>query len=144
MAGFGVYGGSKFALEAVSDSLRRELAPHGVSVVVVEPGAISTSMAGAGTKDAHDLTEPMTREQKKRYGDLMTAATAQLASFVESGLPAHKAARVIAVAATARRPRTRYTIGRDAAMFTRLSRILPDRFLDRALASSLKRFSPER
>jgi short-subunit dehydrogenase len=39
LATYGAYVGTKFVLEAVSDSLRRELAPHGVQVVVVEPGA---------------------------------------------------------------------------------------------------------
>src|SRR5438270_6051040 len=39
---YGAYAGSKFALEAVSDSLRREVSSQGVKVVVVEPGAVKT------------------------------------------------------------------------------------------------------
>jgi len=46
MATYGPYAGTKFALEAVSDSLRREIAPFGVQVVVVEPGAVRTNIAG--------------------------------------------------------------------------------------------------
>lgn len=42
-------------------------------------------------------------------------------------------------AATVRRPKTRYTIGRDAALLTRLARFLPDRVLDRLLASALRK-----
>lgn len=48
MATYGPYAGTKFALEAVSDSRRREPAPSGVRVVVVEPGGVRTAM-GAGS-----------------------------------------------------------------------------------------------
>ena len=43
---------------------------------------------------------------------------------------------------TARTPRTRYTVGRDAAMLTRMVRIVSDRTLDRILASALRRHYP--
>ena len=59
-------------------------------------------------------------------------------SHTNSGLPADAAAKVIAKAVTERKPRTRYTIGRDAALLTRLTRILPDRTLDRILAVALR------
>jgi NAD(P)-dependent dehydrogenase (short-subunit alcohol dehydrogenase family) len=135
---YGAYAGTKFALEAVSDSLRRELAPHGVQVVVVEPGGVRTEMAGRGAVTATSLAAGMTAEQDRRYGDLVRAILTHSAAFTEAGRSAEDAARVVAKAVTARRPRTRYPIGRDAALLTRLSRILPDRVLDRVLAADLR------
>jgi len=58
----------------------------------------------------------MTPEHEKRYGSLVQANNAMMASGTASGLTADAAARVIAKAVTTRRPRTRYTIGRDAAL----------------------------
>ncbi|MDV3126452.1 SDR family oxidoreductase [Mycobacterium sp. 21AC1] len=139
MAAYGPYAGTKFALEAVSDSLRRELAPLGVQVVVVEPGAVCTNMLGKAGTTAHERVSAMTPEHRQRYGGLVHAITAQAASSALSGLPADAAAKVIARATTARNPRTRYTVGRDAALITRLVRVLPDRALDRVLAASLRR-----
>jgi NAD(P)-dependent dehydrogenase (short-subunit alcohol dehydrogenase family) len=73
MAGWGPYASSKYALEAVTDSLRRELAPHGVRVVVVEPGFVRTEMAGRGVVAANQVIAQMTPDQKKWYGALMHA-----------------------------------------------------------------------
>jgi NAD(P)-dependent dehydrogenase (short-subunit alcohol dehydrogenase family) len=138
MATYGAYGGAKFALEAVSDSLRRELAPHGVQVVVVEPGAVRTEIGERGAVTANDLAGRMSPEHRQRYGGLVRATVAQSLRFTRAGLPADRAAEVIAQAAITRRPRTRYTVGRDAALLTRLARILPDRLLDRIFDRSLR------
>ena len=140
---YGAYSGSKFALEAVSDSLRRELAPHGVKVVIVEPGAVRTEMVGRGGVTAKRLTREMRPDQEQRYGGLMHAILAQSDGFLRDGVDATVAAKIIATAATTPRPKTRYTIGRDAAVLTRLARILPDRALDRVLASALKPLFPK-
>ena len=145
MATYGPYAGTKFALEAVSDSLRREIAPFGVQVVVVEPGAVRTEMPGRASATAHELASAMTPEQSQRYGPLVHAITAQTASHTTSGsgLPADAAARVIAKAITARKPRTRYTVGRDATLITCSARFLPDRTLDRAIAAVLRPHFPK-
>jgi hypothetical protein len=50
---------------------------------------------------------------------------------------------VIARAVTARKPRARYTVGRDAALITRLARVLPDRTLDRVIAAALRPHFPK-
>jgi len=142
MATYGPYAGTKFALEAVSDSLRREIAPFGVQVVVVEPGAVRTEMPGRAIATAHELASTMTPEQSQRYGGLVQAITAQTAHYTQSGLPADAAAKVIAKAVTARKPRTRYTVGREAALLT-LVRILPDRILDLLLAAALSPHFPK-
>jgi NAD(P)-dependent dehydrogenase (short-subunit alcohol dehydrogenase family) len=143
MAGYGPYAATKFALEAVSDSLRREVAPLGVRVVVVEPGPVLTNMLGRASSTPAEVTSAMTREQRKRYGGLLHAVAAQAASSANLGVPAETAAEVIAKAVTARRPRTRYTVGRSTAVLTRLTRVLPDRALDMVLAAGLRPYLPK-
>jgi NAD(P)-dependent dehydrogenase (short-subunit alcohol dehydrogenase family) len=143
MATYGPYAGTKFALEAVSDSLRREVAPLGVQVVVVEPGGVRTEMGARGVATAKDLAAQMTPEHDERYGSLIQAITTQMTKGTGSGVTADAAALVIAKAVTTRKPRTRYTIGWDAALITRLTRILSDRTLDRIIAANLRRHYPK-
>lgn len=138
MATYGPYAASKFALEAASDSLRREVAPLGVKVVVVEPGAVKTKMAEAAVASADRASANMTADQFNRYADLTAAISAQQLSFTKDGVSAERAANVIAKAATASRPRTRYTIGPDAAILVQLTRVASDRFLDRMLRLALR------
>jgi len=106
MATYGPYAGTKFALEAVSDSLRRELAATDVRVVVVEPGAVRTEMPGRAIATANELAATMTPEQNERYGALLHAINAQTAAHTASCLPADAVAKVIAkeVSSAASRP----------------------------------------
>ncbi len=143
MPTYGAYAGAKFALEAVSDALRRELAPHGVQVVVVEPGGVQTSMTGHGIERAKAFVQEMSPIQRRRYGSLMQAIINQATSFTTRGVTAEAAAVVIADATTAPKPRIRYTIGRDAAVMTRLTRLLPDALLDRVSAANLRPHFPK-
>ena len=143
MPTYGAYAGAKFALEAMSDALRREVAPFGVDVVVVEPGGVRTRIADRGIATATELAARMTPEQDRRYAGLVQAINTLMASSTASGLTADAAARVIARAVTARRPRTRYTAGRDAALLIRLTRVLSDRTLDRVIAATLRRHYPK-
>jgi NAD(P)-dependent dehydrogenase (short-subunit alcohol dehydrogenase family) len=139
---YGAYAGSKFALEAVSDSLRREVSRLGVKVVVIEPGAVKTAMLERGVANADRLNAAMTADQLERYGDLVAAISEQARSFGRDGVSAESAAKVIAKAAAASRPRSRYTIGRDAAVLVRLARVLSDRFLDRVVRLNLRSHYP--
>jgi len=138
---YGAYAGSKFALEAVSDALRREVSDAGIKVVVVEPGAVKTEMAARGIATAQGLKADMTATQLARYGDLAAAVAAQARSFTDTGVSAEHAAKVIAKAATASHPRTRYTIGRDAAILVRVTRVVSDRVLDRIIRLNLRTFA---
>jgi hypothetical protein len=95
-------------------------------------------MADRGIATTSRLAAAMPPEQQDRYGRLVRAIIAQATAFTPRGKSADDAARVIADAVTAGRPRTRYTIGRDAALLTRLSRVLPDRMLDRIVAAGLR------
>jgi short-subunit dehydrogenase len=138
---YSAYAGSKFALEAVSDALRREISHTGIKVVVVEPGAVKTEMAERGIATAEGLKANMTAAQRARYGDVAAAVAGQARSFNDTGVSAEHAAKVIAKAATASHPRTRYTIGRDAAILVRVIRVVSDRRLDRIIRLNLRRFA---
>lgn len=140
MAGYGPYAGTKFALEAVSDALRREVAAFGVKVVVIEPGAVTTEMTGRLVIASERITGGMSAEQHGRYDALMQAVIAQARTLTREGAgrPAEEVGRVIADAIISERPRTRYTVGRDAAIGVRLARFVSDRMLDSMLARALK------
>ena len=138
MATYGPYAGTKFALEAVSDSLRREVEPLGVKVVVIEPGAVNTRMLEQVDRRGEQIVQAMTEEQRGRYAALMDAVVAQAQAATAGGASSEDAGHVIANAITSKRPRTRYTIGRSTAIIVRLIRLLSDRMLDRMLASNLR------
>jgi NAD(P)-dependent dehydrogenase (short-subunit alcohol dehydrogenase family) len=142
MATYGPYAGTKFALEAVSDSLRREVEPLGVKVIVVEPSAVMTAMLGRVAVTGERITSGMTTEQHGRYATLMHAVISQAQAAIPTGVPAAEAGRVIADAITSKRPRTRYTVGREAALLPLLA-MLPDRMLDRILAAALRPHFPK-
>ncbi|AJP74185.1 dehydrogenase [Sphingomonas hengshuiensis] len=144
MAAYGPYAATKFALEAVSDSLRREVEPLGMKVVVIEPGAVTTSMLGRVDVAGRRVIDDMTTEQRGRYEGLMHAVIAQAQASVPGGAAPEEAARVIANAITSPRPRTRYTVGRYTAMLARLVSFMPDRMMDRMLDRGLKAHFPKR
>ncbi|NAZ74742.1 SDR family NAD(P)-dependent oxidoreductase [Kineococcus sp. T13] len=142
MPTYGAYAGAKFALEAVSDALRREVSPLGVEVVVIQPGGVRTQMAARGVATANHLAAQMTSDQETRYGGLVQAVNSLMDSGTASGVTSELAARVIVKAVMTPRPRTRYTVGRDAALLIRLARVLPDRALDHLSARSLRSHHP--
>ncbi|MGX5682471.1 SDR family NAD(P)-dependent oxidoreductase [Schumannella luteola] len=144
MANYGAYSAAKFGLEAVSDSLRREVSDFGVEVVKITPGAVSTHLTASGLAASERIGATMTVEQHGRYDELIAAFTAQAEGFARDGVSPDRAAEVISRAASARRPKTRYTVGRDGAMFTAMSRIATDRFLDRVLRSQNRRLATSR
>ncbi len=85
MATYGPYAGTKFALEAVSDALRRELAPLGVKVVVIEPGAVNTPMLAQVDRRGEQIVQGMTDEQRGRYAALMHAVVTQAQASIAGG-----------------------------------------------------------
>jgi NAD(P)-dependent dehydrogenase (short-subunit alcohol dehydrogenase family) len=132
------YNASKFGLEGMSDSLRRELRSHGVEVILVEPGGVKTPIWNKAEKLADDMLEDVPPEAERLYGKLIEAVrtgTQRIAR--ETGSEPIAVAEVIGEALTASRPRTRYLVGRDAKMRAVMSRVLPDRVMDRMIGRAL-------
>lgn len=136
---FGPYSASKFALEAVSDALRREVGPHGVRVVVVEPGGIATPIWAKGHADAERVAATMTDEQARRYAPLIARIRKATERLSEEGLPPEAVAEVVGRAVESDRPRARYVVGRQAKLQAVAARLLPDRAFDALMARYLRR-----
>jgi NAD(P)-dependent dehydrogenase (short-subunit alcohol dehydrogenase family) len=124
----GAYAISKFALEAMADSLRLELAPDRIEVALVEPGTIATPI---WTKP-----QPLADSVSERYRAAIEAFRTLAAARLSRAAPADLVARAVEHALTASRPRTRYLVGRDARIRAAIER-LPDRLRDRVLTRAL-------
>jgi NAD(P)-dependent dehydrogenase (short-subunit alcohol dehydrogenase family) len=134
----GAYAASKHALEAITDSLRIELAPWGIHVSIVEPGTIKTEIWARSAARADALLERMGARVVELYGERIAAFRKVAAKRGAAGAPADAVAAVIEKALTADRPRTRYLVGRDARLRAGVER-LPDRLRDRVYERLLLR-----
>lgn len=126
----GPYHASKFALEALTDSLRQELAPWEIEVVSIEPGVIATSIWATSLARGRRLFEQLPEQAHALYGERVQSRIARAEKSVDSGIPPAQVAAVILEALTARRPRTRYIVGHDAKIAVNLIARLPDRWRD--------------
>lgn len=133
----GPYAASKFALEALSDSLRRELRPWGIEVSLIEPGGITTPIWAKSGAAADELLGRMPPQVEELYGKLIERIRKEATRFGETGLPPLAVAKAVAHALTARRPKTRYLIGREAKLRARVSWLVSDRTFDALVARTL-------
>jgi len=135
----GPYNASKFGLEGLSDSLRRELRPQGIDVILIEPGGVKTPIWNkAGQLADEMLAEGMPAEAERLYGRMIAAVRAQTARIAEeSGIEPREVAEAIGIALTASRARTRYLVGRDAKIRGPMAKLLPDRVMDRLIGRAV-------
>jgi NAD(P)-dependent dehydrogenase (short-subunit alcohol dehydrogenase family) len=130
----GPYCSSKHALESLSDSLRVEVAPFGIRVVVIEAGPIESRFDDRAFEEVAELLH-----RPGPYSPLYGGAEAAMKGDFQKGKrPAEDVARVILDAIEAARPKTRYRVTSMARILIPLRAFLPDRLLDAAFRRSLK------
>lgn len=134
----GPYAASKHALEAVTDSLRRELRPWGIEVSIVEPGSIATPIWEKGQEQQSRIREDLTPEARELYAHALDAMSDAVDEIGRKAVPAQKVADAVEHALTAKRPKTRYIVGTDARIQAAMSAVAPDRLADRLITRQLK------
>jgi NAD(P)-dependent dehydrogenase (short-subunit alcohol dehydrogenase family) len=134
----GAYNASKFGLEGLSDSLRRELRPLGVDVILIEPGGVKTPIWNKAENLADQTLEDVPPEADRLYGRLIAAGRARTQRIArETGIEPSEVAEVIGKALTASRPRARYLVGSDAKQRAVMAKLLPARVMDRLIMRAL-------
>jgi NAD(P)-dependent dehydrogenase (short-subunit alcohol dehydrogenase family) len=129
----GAYCASKFALEAAAESLRMELRPWGISVVVVEPAQTATDMWDTAPAMVEATEAALTPQYRELYARHVAGFKKRIPLSQKLAVAPGKVSVVVEHALVARRPRLRYVVGAgpkvQAAVLTKLPIALRDRVL---------------
>jgi NAD(P)-dependent dehydrogenase (short-subunit alcohol dehydrogenase family) len=126
----GPYSASKFALEALTDALRVELHASGIEVSIIEPGNVATPIWEKSKASVEIREAKLPEAARQIYGRQMAAVRRFAENAAGAGIDADVVAQTVAHALMARRPKTRYLVGRDAKVRAALAKALPDRMRD--------------
>lgn len=134
----GPYAASKSALRLFSDTLRMELRPWGIRVILIEPGSLSTSMWKKTGANAERIMQGLSSRAKMLYRDALLRSNQSRKQLGSGGSAPEMVARIVVRALTARDPRTRYLCGRDAQILDLVMKFLPDTIRDRVILRFLR------
>jgi NAD(P)-dependent dehydrogenase (short-subunit alcohol dehydrogenase family) len=126
----GPYSASKFAIEGLSESLRRELMLFGIDVIVIGPGTVATPIWDKA--DAVDVA-PFAQTP---YAPALLKIKAFMVANGKKGLPPERLGEVVMNALTTARPKTRYTIT-PTPLQNFMFNVLPKRMVDSVIAGRL-------
>jgi NAD(P)-dependent dehydrogenase (short-subunit alcohol dehydrogenase family) len=133
----GAYTLSKYAIEALGDTARREARKWGVQVSIVEPGPIKTPMVTAMAERLDRDRQALSGEARSLYGDLYDAFAQMVAEGYPVAAEPQIVAQTIMTALTAAVAETRYPVGDIAKSMLDMARTMPDRDLDAVAISSV-------
>lgn len=128
----GWYHASKFAVEGLSDSLRLEVKPFGIDVIVIEPGGVKTEWGGIAFDHAKKISGDTA------YKDLTEKAEKIFSKTTDNNIEPVEIAELIKEAIEAKQPKTRYVKGYLAKPILTLKKWLSDSMFDKILMSQLK------
>lgn len=126
------YAASKFALEGLSDSLRRELRPFGVKVILIEPGPIDTPIWNKGLEERDKITADLKQTTFAIYRPYMEKFVGVVERIAKNSDPVHKVTAKLDRALFANDPNPRYAVGINAHAGTFISK-LPTKIADMIL-----------
>jgi NAD(P)-dependent dehydrogenase (short-subunit alcohol dehydrogenase family) len=134
---FAPYNASKFALEGMADSLRMELAPWGIRVVLIEPAQTDTDLWRKAEDTFEETVAAMSPHHRELYAKHLEGARKSIPRAARMAAPVDGVAKTIEKALTTSRPRARYVVGGNARAQATLAALTPTAVLDRVLGLGL-------
>jgi len=116
------YGASKFAVQAITDSLRLELAPFGIGVTIIDPGAIESAVWEKVRAQKEQMFDAAPQELMDLYAPLIEIGK-RLGKNPRDIQPASCVAKVVVHALSSSRPKRRYLVGLGAKKAAKLARM---------------------
>ena len=127
----GTLNGSKSAFAMMSESLRLELRPWGMYVVIIDPGAITTPAVDKTLGDPEGMLRRMSPDAERLYGKLFRGFIERAGARERNGSPPDVVADAVLSALRDAHPHRRYVVGKGARVLATLPKILPAPLLDR-------------
>ena len=133
---FGVYSASKFALEAVADAMRMELAPWGIRVSVIEPAQTDTDLWRHADEQLDETVAGLSPEHRNLYAKHLEGFRKTIPRSQRAAAPADGVAATIETALAATRPKARYVVGTAVRIQGAVFGALPTPVRDAALRAA--------
>jgi NAD(P)-dependent dehydrogenase (short-subunit alcohol dehydrogenase family) len=127
------YSSSKYAVRAVNDSLRRELGPLGVSVILIEPGPIATDIWSSSMTNSQKMMENASPEILKVYQKNIDKLEKEIRNIESSTVSVEYLTPFVDEAVNSPHPKPYYRVGKNIGFIFILTHFLPASILDRIL-----------
>jgi len=133
----GAYAISKFGLEAFNDTLRQELAPHGIHVSLVVPGPIKTPLLLSSDDTIQQALNSLNEEGRDRYGDLIRKVRVFFQTAQRNAVQPQVVVDAVERALESRKPKTRYLVTKETKLTYFLHWALSDRAWDFVISKTV-------
>jgi NAD(P)-dependent dehydrogenase (short-subunit alcohol dehydrogenase family) len=130
----GAYNASKFALEGLADTLRLELRPWGIDVILVEPNSTDTDLWRTANDVLETTTASLSDEHRQLYAKHVNGMRRAVKMIQRLAVPVDQVSATIELALTAARPRARYPVGMRSKVQLAITTGTPTRINDAVLA----------
>ena len=133
----GPYSASKFALEAFSDSLRREVRKYGVRVSIIEPGPIKTPIWEKSVSEGASQKADLSADLLSLYGDSLDRFMEEMAKFTTTAAPVSLVVKAVEHALSSHSPKNRYPVGYGISLVAAISNVVPSDLMDRLIRTKM-------
>ncbi|AZZ38005.1 short-chain dehydrogenase/reductase [Bdellovibrio sp. qaytius] len=132
------YSSSKFALRSLTDSLRREVSPLGVKVVLIEPGPTKTNIWSRSLEHGQELETKMTDDMRAVYGKQVQSLRKGVEKTARDAIGVEAVVECMVDAIENENPKFYYLVGKNICLMALVARFMPTRILDKMLMSGFR------